>query len=321
MRWLKPKRARLPANARGSTDFTAYVLEWGEVELGPTGLSIGALPRFQLGTIPLLDVLGLYNGWAKVNPLRLGGLDLALNATAFYLPIKGFTAYLLSGGGLVSLQILEPWSVHLGANYSIARAEGTPDLRGLSPYLASVAGEDLAEYSLQALHDDLYIDASARFATVRFATDYRINRRDSIIAQAQAMVWASVDTDVDLPPILNMNEALDVESEGTLRLQDAYIVSLAYQAAWRRLTVRAGLGLSSQNAAWLIQTIKVNYRFGGETRRDERLLRGDWRGNKDDKSKRKDRKEAEERGVWTPDQDNETPPGAGEGESDDGGEE
>ena len=57
-------------------------------------------------------------------------------------------------------------------------------------------------------------------------------------------------------------------------------------------------------AAWLIQSVKLSYRFGGQTRRGERQLRGDWKGNKDERSKKKDREAAEERGVWTPDQDN-----------------
>ncbi len=306
VRWLKPKRARLPPNSRSSTDYTAYVLEWGEVEFGPTGLVAGALPRVQVGTVPVLDGLRLFNGWIKVNPVRIGGFDLAVNATAFYLPLKGFKAYLLSGGALASLQILEPWSIHLGGNYSLGRAIGVPDLRGLSPLLSPYTGEELAEYSLQALHDDLYVDVSGQFVSVRFATDYRFNRRDSVIAQAQAMVWASVDSDIDLPPILNMNEALDVQSQGTLPLQDAFVASIAYQAAWRRLTIRAGFGVSSQQGAWLIQSVKLNYRFGGETRREEQRLRGNWRSNKEEKAKKKERQEAADRGVWTPDQ--EDPP-------------
>jgi hypothetical protein len=315
VRWLKPKRSRLPANSRASTDYTAYVLEWGEVELGPTGLSVGALPRFQIGTVPALDALGLYNGWAKVNPLRIGGFDLALNGTAFYLPIKGFNAYMVSVGALASLQILEPWSVHIGGNYGMARAIGVPDLRALSPYLSRLTDEELVDYSLQVLVDDLYIDVTARFATIRVATDFRLNRRDSIVAQGQTMIWASVDSDVDLPPILNMDEALEFQTEGSLRVQDAYVASIAYQASWRRLTIRAGFGLSSLPGAWLVQSFKLNYRFGGTTRRSETDLRQDWRGNKADKSKRRERREAEDRGVWTPDQEN-PPTLDNEGESD-----
>ena len=56
MKFLEPRHSRLDANARGQTDFTAYTLEWGEVKIGLASVSVGALPRLQLTTVPLLDV-------------------------------------------------------------------------------------------------------------------------------------------------------------------------------------------------------------------------------------------------------------------------
>ena len=58
---LKPKRWKFPQNPYANTDYTAYTLEWGEVKAGIGSVSAGVAPRFQLGTIPVLDVLQMWN--------------------------------------------------------------------------------------------------------------------------------------------------------------------------------------------------------------------------------------------------------------------
>ena len=64
--WLEPRRAVLPQNPYAQTDFTAYVLEWGETKIGAASITVGALPFTQIGTVPALDALGVVNGHVKV---------------------------------------------------------------------------------------------------------------------------------------------------------------------------------------------------------------------------------------------------------------
>ena len=80
-RWLKPRHHLLGANPRNNTDFTAYTLEMGEVKVGVASVMMGVAPRTQLGTVPLLNALGVYNGSLKVNVVRTGPVDLALSGT------------------------------------------------------------------------------------------------------------------------------------------------------------------------------------------------------------------------------------------------
>ena len=86
IRWLKPTRGKLPQNPYQHIDFTAYTLEWGEVQLGLNQTSIGILPRTQVGTQVLLNVVGVNNVNAKVNLLRVGPFDLAVTGDYLSLP-------------------------------------------------------------------------------------------------------------------------------------------------------------------------------------------------------------------------------------------
>jgi len=176
--WLEPQRNRLPSNPRGQTDFTAYTLEWGETKLGLATITVGVLPRTHIGTVPVLDVLGIPNAHIKVNPIRLGRYDVALSANHYSLTRGDFSAYQTGMGFVQSLQISEPWSVHVGAHYAVIGSQGIPMPSTLPTPIQSdqVSDTDLTAAQAQLGTDDLSFRAEA--LSVHVATDIRFNRRD-----------------------------------------------------------------------------------------------------------------------------------------------
>lgn len=296
-RFMKPKRARLPQNPYASTDFTAYTLELGETKLGLAAITVGVLPRVQIGTVPTLDVLGVYNAQAKFNLLRAGPVDLAVGGSHYQLPVGDFTGHQSNVSSTLSVQITKPWSLHIGGSYATLGAQGTPDLGEVSPLILTAAGNpDLstAQGYVDQATNHTPVDAKARTASVRVATDVRLNRRDSIVLQGSAMVWGDVDTGVDpadLPPILGLDAALAAtQVEGALPISQTYVASAAWQFQWKRAELRVGAGVSSVPGAWLMQSTEFAWRFGGETKRTERKMRQAWRNDKRmaNKAQRKD---------------------------------
>lgn len=289
--FLKPKRHRLPQNPYQNTDFTAYSLEFGEWRVGLASVSVGLAPRVQLGTAPALDAIGVYNANLKVNILRAGPVDLAVGGAHYNLPLEGFSGTWTQGSATLSTRILKPWSLHVTGSYVDLKAEGTPQLGELGSMILVVAmGDSLADAPAQvraqaeaeAQRATPNIDADASAATVRVATDIRLNRRDSIILQGQAMVYGQYNADVgtDLPPMFGLDEALDAAQESESPILETYVASVAYQMNWKRLQLRVGAGVSSVPGAWLLQSTDLAWRFGGETKQSERRMRRAWRHDK-----------------------------------------
>jgi len=282
-RFLRPRLARLDPVPRSQVDYTAYALEWGEVKLGAGTIAIGALPRTHVGTQGALWLLGVQNGFAKADLLRVGPLDVALNARIDRLPMGDFLAQMTGGGATTSLILLPAWSLHAGVDYNHVLLRGEPDLSHLSPLLSSLASPELQAWSLPegAVPPDAAF--SAQTIAARFATDLRLNRRDSFVLRGSWITWAHVQqtyvvddipTDV-IPPILNLDAALS--HEGAVPAKDTYVASLAYQLSGRQLDLRVGVGLSAVPYTWILQSAELSYRFGGKTRWREARIRNKWR--------------------------------------------
>ena len=286
-RWLRPSRGRLEPNPYANTDFTAYSLEFGEVKVGLASITVGVLPRTQLGTVPGLLALGVYNGHAKVNLIRFGGLDLAAKGAYHWLPLGDFDGSYLELGLFASQVMHKRFSIHGGASYTSMTARGVPDLTQASPLITSVTGDLSAYNPPPEWFGDDPPKIRAEALTMRAAMDFRINRRDSFVLQGQALLRAAVVTELGdlevsevLPPIAGLDEALSYK--GNFKVTEAYVASLAYQASWKQVNLRIGVGVSSVPGAWLLQANELSYRFGGKTRRTETRQRKAWRRNKRD---------------------------------------
>jgi hypothetical protein len=286
-RWLKPTRGKLDPNPYQQIDFTAYTLEFGEVKVGLAAITVGIAPRVQLGTVPIENAVGVYNLHAKANLFRLQGFDLAVRGAVHWLPLGDFDGLYLDVGGLASQQLHERVSIHVGGAYTRMTARGVPDLTRASPLVTAVTG-DLSGFNPPPEWfgpDAPGIQAEALAA--RVAVDVRINRRDSFILQGQTLLRAAVVSDIGdleisevLPPIAGLDEALSYQ--GQFAVTEAYIASLAYQASWKQVDLRIGVGISSVPGAWVLQANELSYRFGGKTRRNETRTRKGWRRNRMD---------------------------------------
>jgi len=278
--WLEPKRSKLPQVPHAQTDFTAYTLEWGETKLGLASITLGALPRTQIGTIPVLDILGLYNGHLKVNAVQTGPYALGIGTDYYALKAGDMSASSLGISLIQSVDILDPWSAHFGLKWANTQSSGIPDLDELpSIFTGGTSNEEF-----RAGQKESSWDFHIQELTLSMATDYRFNRRDSLILQASAVFWANViagERD-DVPPILGMDKVFNKSAGTSSPVAETYVASLAWQWSWRRTDLRVGIGHSNVPGAWILQSFDLSYRFGGKTRSTERRMNKTWRRNKSD---------------------------------------
>lgn len=295
---LEPKRSRLPNNPYTHTDFTAYTLEWGETRVGLASVRAGVLPRTQVGTIPAALSIGALNGNAKVDMLRVGPVDVAATGAHYRFSRDGFTAQNTQLGGVTSVQVKPMWSMHVGGRWQATRAEGVPSFEN-NPWILDLVDPSLNQQAQQAeqagvaTQEDVYARAQSEYSdsflesrafTLKVASDIRFNRRDSLIIQAQANLWSSFDSTMDLGDIPAEDQYAKMAIEGLQAegIRDTYITSVAWHFSWHRADLRLGAGLSSVPGAWVTQTADFAWRFGGPTRRGETRMTRTWKSNKRD---------------------------------------
>ena len=69
---------------------------------------------------------------------------------------------------------------------------------------------------------------------------------------------------------------------GWLPVSRSYLAAVAYQATFRHLEIRLGIGLSAIPHTWATSAFDVSWRFGGATRGEARKMKLGWRSNKRD---------------------------------------
>ncbi len=290
---LQPNRWKLPQNPYAQTDFTAYTLEWGEVKLGLAAITVGVLPRVQLGTAPILDILKVPNGNLKWDVVRAGPFDVAALGSVFVLPSHGFNASFIEAGIRTSVQIVKPWSFHLAGSFDRIQAEGLPDLTKISPLLLTGSKESIDALNTKLQEDNVNLSVLGNALSLTAATDVRFNRRDSLILQGSAIVWSSLATDLgsaqSLPPIVALGSLLEDTDKagGPVPLTKSYVVSISYQASWKHVDARIGYGSSATPFAWVLPATDLSYRFGGKTRLTETRMSKTWLQNLQDAQKAK----------------------------------
>jgi hypothetical protein len=283
--FLKPKRHLLEQNPYNKVDFTAYTLEFGELKLGLAGIQFGLAPGLQIGTQPVLDLVGIYNGNLKYNFLRAGPVDVAFTYQHLYLPLGDFHATFMGGGALSSVRLAEKWSIHVGGQYGYLDAAGVPTAAPplFSPYVNKAEIEGMAD-QLGSMGVDPKITGKGGIASL--ASDVRFNRRDSLVLQGTAFVWGSYEANLgsDDPMLADVLAQVapglptEAQHQG---IGNAYVVTLSYQMSFRRMDMRVGAGTSPEPLAWILQANDVSYRTGGETRIDDRRRKRGWRKSTD----------------------------------------
>ncbi|MEN9787454.1 MAG: hypothetical protein RLZZ299_2718 [Pseudomonadota bacterium] len=291
---LKPTPKNLPPDPYRLIDFSAYTLDFLEWQVSPTRVGFGIFPHVQVGTTWALWGVGLRNMSFKAHASHDRPFDLALHGSWYQLPTSVLRATYLSAGSTASVVLTKGWSVHGGVTYVDSSATGQLDFGAVQEIASFLLGDKDGESSVVA-------HARGQFVNARFATDLRLNRRDSIVLQASSTVYAKGQTDAAARKGLDTIGLKDtLSSEGAVPLGESYNVSLAWHWSWEHLNLRLGLGTSNVFGAWLSPSTEFSYRFGGESAWKERRMRkahkageagkDEKRGRKAD---RKARKEAE----------------------------
>ena len=306
--FLKPKHHRLPQNPYGTTDFTAYTLEWGETRIGLVSMEYGLAPHFQVGTMPVLDALGAFNLSTKVNISQGDRSAVALGANYANLPLAGAyeqsgigsnlglfgqsagtalstsSAYFFGVSAYFSYRIADPVTAHMRLNYVQAHAEGRFSLLQIPSLIAPGLVPDLGTGG-----PELVPAITGETGSFHLGLDYRLNRRDSVLLRVRGPFYAGVRVGIDLDELTG---AGDSDGWGSFNLSGKYgdwvspgsfyAASLGWQFQWRQWEARMGYGISQPGMVWMLQAFDVCYRFGGKTRRDERHLRRSFRRNMKD---------------------------------------
>lgn len=263
----------LVRTAERVTDYSAYTARFGEIRIGLGDVTVGALPRVEVGTNVALDAVGAFNAHAKVNPLRVGGFDLALEGSGWRYDRYGTDMASWSARAQATYRLLPRWSLHAGAGWTAASSSGLPEVDSLVPRLPDVGPVDpsaVTEAGVSRFEELAGFAGSAGLAVVSAATDVRVTRTTSIVLQGAAVVGGHADVSDAVPGYLTGGFGLDpaeAPSPG-----GAWIGSAAWQLESRHVELRLGVGLSSTPGAWLTQSVRLGYRFGGG--KEERTPRG-----------------------------------------------
>lgn len=258
-----PNAAFVRASAR-VTDYTAYTARFGEVRIGVTDLTVGALPRTEVGTSVALDAAGAFNAHAKVDALRVGSFDLAVEGAGWR--YEGLDTEMASwtARSQASLRVVPRWSVHAGVGWTQASSAALPELDGLLPKLPELGLVDLdalGAASVARVEEAAGFEGKAGIAVVSAATDLRVTRNTSLVVQGAAVLGGRADVADAVPAYLT--GGFGVEPDGDVAPGEAWMGSVAWQLESRHVELRLGVGLSSTPGAWLTQSARLTYRFGG----------------------------------------------------------
>ena len=265
-------------------DYTAYTLGKGETRLGVMSVDVAPVKDLQIGTQPLLDLLGIYNVRAKgriidgeVGGLAVTGSVMAVPVTDLLKQIGGRNAFGVgrrvfvdsliysSLGVLGSVKAHEKFSLHGGVNYLRATGRGQFDFTDLP--VVVVPGGD--EFGGEAI---IVPKLAADLISFRLAADARITHVHSVVLQTNVPVFASATGTVGggLDGLPEEIEDFDVAlSYGRALLpSEAYRASLSYQATIKQVDLRVGFGLSGLDKplhrSWIVEAFDLAYRFGGK---------------------------------------------------------
>jgi biopolymer transport protein ExbD len=296
---LKPKRYKFPQDPYSNVaSFTAYTLEWGEWKIGLGTVSVGILPRTQIGTAEALDFAGAFNVYGKADIARAGPLDGALIVQYYRAPqwilnlatestglatedLKISGSY-LGLGALASLRLAAPWTLHTSVYYARPTATGIVSFDALPALL--FPGLDSEDTGV-----DLDAKVTGDAVVLNLATDLRFNRRDSIYLWYRAPVYARARGGVSAESLgVTGDSALDnvdliVGYGQAVNPLENYSFAFGYLAQWRHIEARIGWGFSAPvQGLWIAQAFDLSYRFGGPTKRNEHAIRSGYHDQKRD---------------------------------------
>ncbi|RME27174.1 MAG: hypothetical protein D6798_05165 [Deltaproteobacteria bacterium] len=253
---------------RRPIEYSAWNLRPGEMRVGLTDLDVGVSRRLQLGTDPTLDAVGIYNLRTRISLADRDHWGLAVDSAGHSLQLGDFAARQLRVGLRASASA--GWiAAHLGTTASWLSTGGTPDLTAADSLLGAALGtERLAEAQAALDRSNLDLDGQLGTVSARLAIELRIKGPHALVLQggdALLRYSAVAPTLEDIagvaPDDLGLDGVLDQTRGG------AAWGSIAWQASWRNLGLRVGLGVSQLPLAWVAPTTEISWRTGGRRAR------------------------------------------------------
>ncbi len=254
------------------TDFSAYTLGRNHGRLGLFDQDFGLWDNVDVGTTAALFVLGVPNAHAKITAIQSDTFDIGLDA-AWHgynleerLGVPGGYLTVVPIGWTASWVASPKFSLHFGSAWLLADARGEVSLDQLGEGLAVAVGADLSSELASSLEDGggLYAGANLSLTQTRLAMDYRINRRDAVVFQANTFVlltgnisggYATEDETVEVGASAHIEKPLTDQLQGVL--------TLSWQFTWERWYLRVGLPVPTRTIPllWIPQAFEFYWTF------------------------------------------------------------
>jgi hypothetical protein len=268
----EPARRTLPPEPRHLQDLSAYTVGVRRWRIGPAYLDYGLLDNVSVGTSPLGFLIGP-NLRAKVEAAHLGRFELSLEGGWWSVSVlndSGLKTTVAPLGWTLSCVLSPRVSVHGGNTWILGRATGKVDAETLGDALGQVVGTDVSEDLRRALGDQTYGDALANvaLAQTQLASEYRFNRRGSLVLQLDTTLWlrglvaAGVGTEVGDGGSASGGAAARLD----LPLRDSLPTasSIAWHWSFERFNLRLGLPLAFRNPLSYVQALEFYWLLGPE---------------------------------------------------------
>lgn len=270
------RRKQLPPEPRHQQDFTAYTVGKNRWRLGLGRVDYGLLDNLSVGTNMTQWVIGP-NANLKVTAVQTPRFDASVQAGVGEV-YDGILDFLLSEETDARLTIypvsvrasyiLSPkWSAHLGTTRTFFVGTGTLSSEQIIDLLEFVFGGEVNQAIVDALGDSVFAEARGQVGLqqVHLAAEWRFNRRDSLVFEANSYVRISglFSGGVGSTDESGAEVSAGLGADFLVPLDDfPSTVSLSYQWSWERFNLRVGLPLTFQNVFSYFQAFEFFWLLG-----------------------------------------------------------
>ncbi|MFH1468541.1 MAG: hypothetical protein ABIO70_29395 [Pseudomonadota bacterium] len=253
--------------------FSAYTVGRHDWRVGLLSLDFGLLDNLQVGTVPVLDLLGVYNLDAKVTAIQTERIQASFEAQGMFWsgtwgereqPLS-VTAWPMMA--TVSWRISQKTSLHAAYRWENLDLHGNFDSLDIANAVASMLGLDVGDELSAALDGQgtFYGGGRLTLGQARLAFDWRLNRRDSLIVQVWRYDHLTARIDAGAENADGTSQAgVAAKIQQPIEGAAGMATSLSYQLTWPRFRVRAGIpigGKATNALLWLPQAFELYWVF------------------------------------------------------------
>jgi hypothetical protein len=262
-----------PVDPYYEPSFSAYTVGRHDWRIGLLSLDFGLLDNLQVGTVPVLDLLGVFNLDGKVTAIQTEHLEASFEAQGMFWtgtwgerdqPLS-VTAWPLMT--TVSWKISPKTSLHAGYRWENLDLYGNFDSLDIASAVASMVGLEVGDQLSEALagKGTFYGGGRLTLGQARLAFDWRLNRRDSLIVQVWRYNTLTARIDAGAQNAEGSAQAgVAAKIQEPIEGANGAAASLSYQLTWPRFRVRAGIPVMGKDAnpvMWIPQAFELYWVF------------------------------------------------------------